>query len=168
MYTKNLFKWAWLFCLILFAACAAQIEEGGLDGLAFEVTSQVGEDTVRDVAYLELTAFITNESGTPKELEYGSCALSVNAYPTAGRTGEPVWDGERLSEIPYECTLELFTKTLEPGERWTPPEFTERYDLDEIPLADGRYYLTASVSLNWTETEPLSAGDVYLDTTFTR
>ena len=168
MYTKALFRWAWLFCLVPFAACASQPEEGNLDGLAFEVTSRVGEDTVRDVAYLELTAFVTNESGASKELEYSYCALNVVAYPTAERTGEPVWDGERLSDIPYGCPVPLLLKTLEPGERWTPSQFTERYDLDKIPLADGRYYLTASVSLNWTETEPLNAGDVYLDTPFAR
>ena len=125
------------------------------------------EDTARDVEYLEFTAFVTNESGAPKELEYTYCALKVAAYPTAARTGKPVWDGERLSDAPTGCPMPLLLKTLEPGERWTPPEFTERYDLDEIPLEDGHFYFTVRVSLNWTETEALPAGDVFLDTPFT-
>ena len=186
MYTKIVLRWGLclLFIFISLTACASrdegeanldgltfeatsQVEEANLNGLALEATSQVGEDTVRDIKYLELTAFVTNESIMSKELEYGACALKVNAYPTAERTGEPVWDGERLGDILYTCTLELLTKTLEPGERWTPLQFTERYDLDEIPLEDGHYYFTVRVSLNWTETEALPAGDVFLDTPFT-
>ena len=145
----------------------SRVEEANLDGLAFEATSQIGKDTVRDVEFLEFTAFVTNESSAPKELEYSYCALKVAAYPTAARTGKSVWDGERFSDIPYECPVPLFLKTLESGERWTPPQFTERYDLNEIPLEDGHYYFTVRVSLNWTETEALPAGDIFLDTPFT-
>ena len=181
MYTKIVLEWG-LCLLIGFApltACASQnegevnldgpaseatsqIKEANLDGLTFEVTSQLGKDTDRDVEYLEFTAFVTNESMMSRELEYGGCALNVTAYPTAERTGEPVWNGERFSAIPYACGAALFLKTLEPGERWTAP-FSERYNLTEIPLADGRYYFTVSIDLNWTETEAVPAGSAYLD-----
>ena len=186
MYTKIVLEWG-LCLLIGFApltACASQnegevnldgpaseatsqVEEANLDGLAFEATSQVAEDTVRDVEFLELTAFVTNESMMSKKLEYTYCALKVAAYPTAARTGKPVWDGERLSDAPTGCPMPLLLKTLEPGEHWTAPQFSERYDLDTIPLEDGHYYFTARASLNWTETEALPAGDVFLDTPFT-
>lgn len=54
----------WLFSLgFALVGCASQMDKrASLNGLTFEVTSQLADSE------LELTAFITNESSTPKDL----------------------------------------------------------------------------------------------------
>ena len=150
----NLIGWS-LGCLFFLAACTAQAENS-LDGLAFEVDAQIIGD------YLELSAFIVNESATNRDIEFSFCALNVTAYSSDERT-TPVWDGiidER------SCAEPLFFKTLAPGERWTTPEFLERYEVAKVPLEEGGYLFTVSINLNGTETAAFSAGEVYLDTDF--
>ncbi len=145
-----------LFFMASLTACAAQAEVD-FSGLAFEVTSQITEE------HLEFSAFITNESIVPRDLEYSFCALNVTAYTSAERTGEPAWDGLRAEHF---CPEPLFVKTLAPGERWTDPLLLERYDLSDILLEDARYYFSVSLNLNGTFTASFPAGDAYLDTDF--
>jgi hypothetical protein len=118
---------------------------------------------------LHATASITNTTSRPIYLEYGDCALSVRAYRTADRSGEPAWRSEFRAPWAgyggYDCLAYLATATVAPGATFQPREFQLAVPVIEIlgdSLPDGRYYFSASLRLNFARTAEFPAGSANL------
>jgi hypothetical protein len=114
-------------------------------------------------AALEVRVTARNAGRRPVRLEYGDCALTVLAYRTPARTGTPAWRSDR-SVLPINramnggqgvgqvCRAYLALQTLAPGDTTQPREFGGRWTMYEVladSLPDGRYYLRATLDLNW-------------------
>jgi hypothetical protein len=130
-----------------------------LEGFAYRATTRVSDTSLR------VTASITNTTSQPVYLEYGDCALSLRAYPTAARTGEPVWRSEFRAPsgggYGYVCLAYLATATVAAGATFQPGEFQLTVPLIEIlgdSLPNERYYFSASLRLNFARTPEFTAG----------
>jgi hypothetical protein len=134
-----------------------------LEGFAYRASTRLVGTT------LHATASITNTTSQPVYLEYGDCALSVRAYRTPDRTGEPAWRSEFRAPWDgyggYDCLAYLATATVAPGATFQPREFQLTVPLIEIlgdSLPDGQYYFSASLRLNFARTAEFPAGNMDL------
>jgi hypothetical protein len=135
----------------------------GLEGFAYRASTRLVGTT------LHTTTSITNTTSRPVYLEYGDCALSVRAYRTPDRTGEPAWRSEFRASwaggSQYVCLSYGATATVAPGATFQPREFQLTVPLIEIlgdSLPDGRYYFSASLRLNFARTPEFPAGGANL------
>lgn len=123
---------------------------------------------------LRARARVTNESGRPLGIEYGACSLTLFAYASADRRGEPVWTSwERWHPLfdGFACPAYLASDVLAPGETVSPGEFTVAIPIYQIvgdglggepPLAPGRYHLFAVLRLNDRVSPAIPLGSVDL------
>ncbi|MFN2601339.1 MAG: hypothetical protein ABR582_01140 [Gemmatimonadaceae bacterium] len=132
----------------------------GLRTLTYKVRTNV-EGTAPTSLVTHITAY--NNGADTVHLEYGACAIDLQAYRNPKKTGKPVWVSSRrgppaqvvrnFNMYPrYICPDYLAIGSIAPHDSASPREFTESVRTYEI-LADslpaGRYYFTAAFSLNW-------------------
>jgi len=130
------------------------------------------------------TVTVTNPTEEVIAFEYGDCSLTLRAYRTAERQGEPVWKYERSSDrgvseiedgvaISRVCFDYLGLAEVAPGEVFSPKPFQLQIALPRFfgdSLPSGRYYFTAELEIldrtkpvqTWADTLRLSAGSLYL------
>jgi hypothetical protein len=139
----------------------------GADQLGFS-----GDTELEGMAPQELVSSVavTNRGRRTVRLEYGACSMHLQLFDSPERAGNPVWDSTRRPNPDPEtghywaCPMYLRVTELAPGRSHTPGEFTMRIPVPQIlgdSIPDGRYYVTARVSLNgFTRSAP--AGEVDL------
>jgi hypothetical protein len=114
---------------------------------------------------LGVTASVTNTTSRPIYVEYGACALSLRAYRTPDRSGEPVWRSEFRASwrggSTYVCLAYGASATIAPGATFQAREFRLAVPLIEVvgdSLPNGRYYFSATLNLNFARTPEFPAG----------
>jgi len=130
-----------------------------LSAVRFRASTTVGGLGPR---MLQTKVVATNISRGLVELDYGSCALSIDLFAISNPTGAPVWRSTRrgprrrplVNPGGYACTAELRTRILAPADS---DVFETNIPLAEI-LADslefGRYRVEASLVLLNRELRP--------------
>ena len=130
------------------------------------------------------TVTATNPGEETISFEYGDCSVTLRAYRTPQRQGEPAWRYERSSDrdapgtedgvaISRVCFDYLGLAEVAPGEVFSPGPFQLRVPLSRFfgdSLPDGRYYFTAELELldrakpveTWADTLRLPAGSLHL------
>lgn len=130
-------------------------------GLTFTATTTVASSS------LNVHATVTNTNAQPVRLEYGACAITLLAYRTSDRSGNPAWNSAFREPYPpagyrYACPSYLAVGKLNPAETLSPGEFNVRIPINEMlgdSLPAGHYYFTALIGMNW-RANVVKAGDV--------
>ena len=165
-------KWSVLAVLpIVAATCAPSVLEPGgqatlVDeaGLQFSVTWAPREpsDSLRWVGQ------VSNPTDQPSRVEFGDCALSIDAF-TPSRT-IPVWVSQNRgpygSDAMYLCLAYLGGVDLAPGQTQIPLEFQLSVPLLEVlgdSLPNGPYRFEAWFELKDRRVGPLSLGEATLE-----
>lgn len=140
----------------------------------YEVKSNISEDS--GILTFEVFATNNNEVSQTIGLGPGDCSIAIKAYTTPQRMGEPRWNGIPTSQYFInnlanpttirECNEVLILKKIEPQERLL--LFTHRFNVNEIPLPDGRYFFSADLGKVMTLKEvsvlTIPTGDAYITT----
>ncbi|MGH7457626.1 MAG: hypothetical protein ACREKN_00895 [Longimicrobiaceae bacterium] len=125
-------------------------------GIEYRADTRVAESYP---VQLHTTVTVTNRTEASWESEWpGGCPLTLLAYRSPSRTGEPAWDQSE----DRACILSLQLVTLEPGEQ---ERFATRATATEIlgdSLPDGPYYL-AVLAHAGQEGVKLAAGEADLE-----
>ena len=111
---------------------------------------------------------ISNSTPSPIRIEFGACALAIQAFDLGGTT--TVWvSGSRApyqSDTMYFCPLYLAGEELLPGQTQTPYEFSLGLPVLELlgdSLPDGSYRFEAWFELKNRRVGPLRLGTAVLE-----
>jgi hypothetical protein len=100
----------------------------------------------------------SNETDQPITFSTGGCRVLLRVYRSAGRTGTPAWDQERV----VGCTMEIVEERIGPGQsrEYTAGNISAAEILGDS-LPNGRYFLVAAF-LKDGQRVPLEAGEADL------
>ena len=106
------------------------------------------ETLVMESFPVQLRTIVTARNTTDAAVELGfgdPCVAHLRAYADSSRSGEPVWDQQRL----MACVTVVFGDTIAAGDtaQYTAPH-ADGYDILGDSLPDGRYWLTATLRPN--------------------
>jgi hypothetical protein len=140
--------------------------DSSLANVEFRVASGLEDIAPRSFG-VHISAF--NKSSTVTYMEYGACAMTLFAYRSPERNGNPVWRSD-LSAPPFAksmrhaCLAYLATHLLAPGDSFSADEFNgliPTYEILGDSLAEGTYYFQAKLGVN-RKTFSLNAGSALL------
>ena len=127
----------------------------GLPGLEF-----TAETLVMESFPVQLRTIVTarNKTGEAVTISHGDpCIVMLRVYDNEARSGEPVWDQERVNF----CVAMVFDDEIAAFDTAVYQTGADGYDILGDSLPDGRYWLSAHVTLSQGNTEvPAGVADL--------